>query len=230
MGFAGVHHLALITNNMKAQIEFFTQVVGMKLVGLFPMHGVEGASHCFIEAGEDCFLSFIEMEGVKVEPVLGVSHARDNTGPVAGGAMQHLAFHVETIDDLMNLRDRLRSNGYAVFGPLDHMISHSFYLGAPEGILLEFATAETCEALQPGKWVEAATGAKLGMSPEDLERYSHPPAFAGSGGAVPQPDMETAVLPTPVPTEMFEALGYLSDEELAAAVSFPAPETDEAAE
>ncbi|MEZ5228995.1 MAG: VOC family protein [Acidimicrobiales bacterium] len=38
----GVHHLAVNTANIKEQIEFFTDVLGAELVGLFWMHGVEG--------------------------------------------------------------------------------------------------------------------------------------------------------------------------------------------
>lgn len=220
MALTGIHHAAFITNDMKAQIEFYTQVVGMKLVGIFPMHGVEGASHCFLEAGKDCFLSFVQMEGDGVEPVYGVSHPTDNTGTVAGGAMQHIAFSCDTFEEMMDLRDRLRSHGYGVFGPLDHKMSHSMYLGSPEGILLEFATADKCEPVKAEEWVDPETAAALGMSEEDLARYVSPPAFDGSGGAVPQPPLDKVIHPTPVPRPMFEQLGYLSDKELAEALRF----------
>lgn len=223
MQFSGVHHIAFITNNMKAQMEFFTQVVGMKLVGLFPMHGVEGASHCFIEAGEDSYLSFVEIEGKKVDPVIGVTHAVDAGGEVAGGVMQHIAFKCDTMKEMLDLRDRLRSNGYAVFGPLDHGMSQSMYLGAPEGIHLEFSTVDTCAPVVAEDWVDPNTGAALEMSESDLARYMSPAAFSAQGGAVPQPAPESSVYPTPIPRPMFEALGHLSDAELAAAMSFEAP-------
>ena len=38
----GIHHIAIMSANMKAQLTFFTQVLGMPLVGLFEMHGVPG--------------------------------------------------------------------------------------------------------------------------------------------------------------------------------------------
>lgn len=222
MELTGIHHLALSTNDMKVQIEFFTQVVGMKLVGLFPMHGTEGASHCFLEAGEDCFLSFVQMQGVSIDPVIGVSHAADAGSAVAGGAMQHLSFKLDTMREMLDMRDRLRSNGYAVFGPLDHGISHSIYFAGPEGLLLEFATPEGCAAMDPAVWVEPATGELLGMSKEDLDRYISPPAFAGKAGAVPQPTGEGSVYPTPIPRPMYDALGLLNDQELKEALSFNA--------
>ena len=223
MAFAGVHHIALSTNDMKAQIEFFTQVVGMKLLGLFPMHGVEGASHCFLQAGETCFLSFIQMEGPDIRPVMGVSHAPDASAPVAGGAMQHLSFNVDTFEELMNLRDRLRSHGYAVVGPMDHSISESMYLGAPEGILLEFSTSDACEYLTPEKWVDPATARGVGISAEDLQRYTAPAPFVGSGGTVPQPPPGMSIYPTPIPRPMFDAVGHLNDTELRRALRYTPP-------
>ena len=226
MAFSGVHHAAFISNNMKAQIEFYTQVLGMKLVGLFPMHGVEGASHCFIEAGKDSYVSFVQIKDVNVEPVLGISHAADVSGPVAGGAMQHIAFKCDSVEEMLQLRDRLRSHGYAVFGPLEHGMSHSMYFAGPEGMLLEFATTDQCEPVRPEDWVDPGAAAEVGISQEELNGYVNPPAFEGQGGKVPQPPAETAVYPTPIPKPMFDQLGYLSDEQLREAMRFAQPASE----
>ena len=64
MALTEIHHAAFMSNDMKAQIEFYTQVLCMKLVGIFPMHGVPGASHCFIEAGKDSYVSFVQIQDV----------------------------------------------------------------------------------------------------------------------------------------------------------------------
>lgn len=223
MAVYGMHHIAFMTSDMKAQIEFYTQVVGLKLVGIFPFHGVDGATHCFLEGGNGFLLSFVQIKGREVDPVYGVSHARDVSDPVAGGALQHVALNVDTMDEMLNLRDRLRSNGYAVFGPLAHGISYSMYLGSPEGIHLEFATSDACETITAEKWVVPESAAIFDISEDDLERYKNPPAFKGKGGAVPQPSIDKAVLPTPIPQPMFEQLGYLSDEDLEKAMRFSAP-------
>ena len=221
MKISGVHHIAFCTNDMKAQLEFFTQVVGMKLIGLFPMHGApEGTTHSFLEAGENCYFSFIQFRGANIQPQIGLTHALDGASPVAGGAVQHMAFNVDTMDELMDLRDRIRSHGYAVVGPLGHGVSQSMYLGAPEGILLEFATSENCEELNGGKWIEEGSAAEIGATAEDIVRFSAPPAYAGQGGKVPQPDAATAVYPTPIPRPMFDAIGRLDDEDLKKAVKF----------
>ena len=226
MPMSGLHHAAFISNDMKSQIEFFTQVVGMKLVGIFPMHGAEDAVHCFLEAGDNSFLSFVQLKDAAAEPVPGVSHANDVLSPVARGALQHIAFKCDTMADLLEMRDRIRSHGYAVFGPLSHGMNYSMYFAAPEGILLEYSTTDTCAPVKAEDWVDPAAAATLGMSVGDLKRYTSPPSFTGAGGGkVPQPSGDGMVYPTPIPKPMFNALGHLPDDELAKAMEFEAPES-----
>jgi len=65
----GTHHLVLSTGNMKEQIEFFTDVVGMELVALYWVHGVEGAWHGFLKLDDECSLAFVYVPGnEKVKP------------------------------------------------------------------------------------------------------------------------------------------------------------------
>lgn len=45
----GIHHIAIMSADMKAQLTFFTQVMGFPLKGLFEMHGVPGGKHAFLE-------------------------------------------------------------------------------------------------------------------------------------------------------------------------------------
>src|SRR5437899_2682094 len=147
----GVHHLAIATRDIKAQIEFFTQVVGMELVALYWMHGVPNTVHAFLRLGDSSSIAFVQgPEMAAIEPVAGVSHAGFTAGPVAPGAMQHVALNVSSEADLLAIRDRLRSHHHWVMGLIDHGMCKSIYLAAPEGIMLEFATsAEPIDAGQP---------------------------------------------------------------------------------
>ena len=43
----GLHHLAISTANIKEQIEFLTDKLGMELVALYWMHGVKDTWHGF---------------------------------------------------------------------------------------------------------------------------------------------------------------------------------------
>jgi catechol 2,3-dioxygenase-like lactoylglutathione lyase family enzyme len=55
----GINHLAISTSNMKEQITFFTDVLGMRLVALYWMHVVEGCWHGFLEMNENSALAFV---------------------------------------------------------------------------------------------------------------------------------------------------------------------------
>lgn len=220
----GVHHLAIATRDIKVQIEFFTQVIGMELVALYWMHGVPDTLHGFLRLGDSSSLAFVQgPEMVSIEPALGVSHAGFTAGPVAPGAMQHVALSVPSLDALLAMRDRARTHGHWVMGPIDHGMCHSIYFAAPEGIMLEFATSE--RAIDAEEWIDPEVVAVCGIAPGELERYCRPPAFASRGGAVPQPDPHAR--PNFVYSgewrERGEALFGMSDEQIAALISVPTP-------
>ncbi|MGB1069968.1 MAG: VOC family protein [Henriciella sp.] len=101
----GIHHLAVSTANMKEQLGFFTQVLGMELVALYWMHGVDGAWHAFCKLNDHSSIAFVFMpENAKADRITGQSHAAHGGGPSAGGTMQHLAFNVDTEDELFEMR------------------------------------------------------------------------------------------------------------------------------
>src|SRR6516162_6929929 len=139
----GVHHLAICTKDIKKQIEFFTQTVGAKLVALYWMHGVDNTFHGFVNIGDSCSIAFVQSPEIgEIQPLKGVSHAAWTASPVAAGVMQHVAINVENEADLLAIRDRVRTYGNWVMGPIDHGCCKSIYLAAPEGIMLEFSTSE----------------------------------------------------------------------------------------
>jgi catechol 2,3-dioxygenase-like lactoylglutathione lyase family enzyme len=221
MGLAnGVHHLAIATRDMKGQIEFFTQVVGMELVALYWMHGVPETMHGFLRLNDRCSIALVQgPQMADIEPQLGVSHAGSAAGPVAPGAMQHVALNVDSEADLLVLRDRLRSNGYWVMGPIDHGMCKSMYLAAPEGIVLEFATSAV--PIDAEQWIDPEVVGRCGIDPADLERYRRPAPFVDRGGAVPNPDPH-ARPGMHVPPGM-EAIFSMSDREIAERLDFPLP-------
>ena len=106
---AGLHHLAVCTANMKEQIEFFTDKLGMELQALYWMHGVENTWHGFLRLNDESSIAFVcnpDIEGIRVE--LGETHAGNPGANCSRGTMQHLAMKVENHEDLLAMRDRLR--------------------------------------------------------------------------------------------------------------------------
>src|SRR5579863_7751666 len=223
MGLAnGVHHLAICTKDIKKQIEFFTQVVGAELVALYWMHGVENTFHGFLRLSDSSSIAFVQHPDIaKIQPIKGVSHAATTAGNVAPGVMQHLALNVDTEADLLAIRDRVRSHGNWVMGPLYHGFCKSIYLAAPEGIMLEFSTSEGVPIDQEA-WIDPEVVKLAGISPSDLKRYKNPPAFESRGGAVQNPPVDLQHPPINFPPGR-EEIDSMSDEEVTARMSETTP-------
>ncbi len=218
----GVHHLAICTKNMKEQIEFFTQVVGMELVALYWMHGVKNTYHGFVRMGDSSSLAFVQgPESGEIQPRTGVSHASWTAGLVAPGAMQHLALNVDTEEDLLTMRDRVRSHGHWVMGPLNHGFCKSIYFAGPEGMMLEFSTSEG-EAIDAESWIDPEVVKLNGISLEELEQYKNPPAFESQGGAVQNPEVDLNDPPMQFPPGQEEVYS-MSDEDVTEKLSEMTP-------
>ncbi len=218
----GVHHLAVNTANIKEQIEFFTDVLGAELVGLFWMHGVEGAWHAFCRLNDHCSMSFVELPANHdIEPQLGVTHAGTGAGASAPGTMQHLAFNVDSLDELRAMRDRIRSKGVNVMGEIDHGLCQSIYFAGPEGLTLEVATS--AEAIDARAWIDPEVVAKAGISEDELARYRHPEPFESAGGTVPQPPIDPAKPHMAYPPDRYAQLMSVPDEVLTASASYAEP-------
>lgn len=218
----GIHHLAVATADIKQQIEFFSQVLGMELVSLYWMHGLEGAWHGFVKANDFCYLAFVQMEEMKEIPIeFGKTHAGSGALPCAPGTMQHVAFNVDSPEELLGMRDRIRSNGVNVMGPIDHGFCESIYFAGPEGLTLEIATSS--EAIDQRAWIDPEVVALAGISEEDLSRFRQPPNYQHEGGSVPQPPIDEDKPHLRYPPDVYQMIIGMSDEDVTAVSSMPEP-------
>lgn len=219
----GLHHIAISVGDIKGQIEFFTQVCGMEMVALYWMHGVDQTFHCFLKMNDTCSIALVHNEDIpKIEPVSGVSYPSgwtgDNTAP---GTMQHLALNVDTDEELFAMRDRLRANGYWVYGPLDHGMFKSIYFKGLENLMLEFASSEGRDT-DPEMWVDPEVVELIGISPEELKNYKAPPPFVSQGGAIQNPEVDLKDPPMVFANNDQKIYG-MTDEEVTAQLSEPTP-------
>lgn len=218
----GVHHLAICTQDMKKQIEYFADVLGARLVALYWMHGTEGAWHGFMEITPECSIAFVQMPGTEVAPVQDVSHARHYGTPSAGGTMQHLALNVANRDDLLALRDRIRSRGIVVMGPLDHGFCVSIYFAGLEGLNLEISTS--AEPINSDAWIDPEVVGLADISAEELARYRAPADYSADVlGSIPQPDVDSSKPQIGYPEGLLRKLVKISDEEMFRTQSDPEP-------
>jgi catechol 2,3-dioxygenase-like lactoylglutathione lyase family enzyme len=140
----GVDHLALVTEDLPATMDFYTRVLQMQLVHVrrVPFERDRGQPpydnlrHYFFNMGNDTLLAFFEYpKGL----------ARSNRD--LPGGMQHLAFHVprERFDKMV---EHVRSCGINVIGPVP--LGGRFwsaYFFDNNGIRLELATSLAEESL-----------------------------------------------------------------------------------
>ena len=218
----GVHHLAIMTSDVKQQIEFFSDVLGMKLKALYWMHNVDGYFHAFMELNPSCSVAFVQSPEVKDIPVeMGASHAGNPTKPCAPGAMQHVAFNCDNDEELYAMRDRIRANGVRVLGPLDHGFCKSIYFGGPENLVLEVSTSEA--GINQEAWIDPEVVELNGISVEELVRYKNPPGFDHIGDPVPQPAAGTGRPEYSNMDEAFAAAFDLDDEVVTREMSESAP-------
>jgi catechol 2,3-dioxygenase-like lactoylglutathione lyase family enzyme len=218
----GVHHLAISTANIKSQIEFFSDVLGMELVGLFPMHGVPGGLHGFLEGSPQCLISFVQLpENADVEIEFGKTHSGNGASPSAPGSMQHLALKVDDDETLIAMRNRIRSRGMNVIGPIDHGMCRSIYFAGPEAMTLEIATSS--EALNAEAWIDPETVAEAGISASELERYKHPEPFKNPATPLPQPEMDPTKPHMQYPSAIYAQILKTPDEEITATSSYTEP-------
>jgi catechol 2,3-dioxygenase-like lactoylglutathione lyase family enzyme len=217
----GIHHLAFMAGDIKKHIAFFSDVMGCPLVALFDMHGVPGGLHAFLRLEDHSYFSIVQLPAVDQIPIeLGKTHAGNGALPSAPGTLQHLAFRVATDADLVAMRDRIRSHGVNVLGPIDHGMCRSIYFAGPDQMTLEVATSHA--AIDPDSWIDPSVLAKAGISGEEAARFRAPAVYAGPS-PVPQPAYDPTKPHMAYPQELYLQMLRAPDAAITAAGSYPNP-------
>ncbi|MGV9555554.1 VOC family protein [Streptomyces sp. NPDC003401] len=128
----GVDHLAFVTWKPRATVEFYTQALGMPLVHAITATGwvtddYPDFVHFFFDMGAGNRIAFFYYFGLPEED--GPSDLMHRS--------RHLAFHVDTEEELLAWRERLKAHGVRVTRPLAHELIESIYFDDPNGIQLE---------------------------------------------------------------------------------------------
>jgi catechol 2,3-dioxygenase-like lactoylglutathione lyase family enzyme len=217
----GIHHIAIMAANIKKHIDFFASVMGCPLVAMFDMHGVPGGIHAFLRLQHGCYFSIVQLpEAAEAHIQVGVTHAGSGAKACAPGTLQHLAFAVDDETALLSLRDRLRSHGINVFGPINHGFCKSIYFAGPDQLTLEVATSLI--RIDPRAWIDPATLAAADISPEEVEQYRSPTHYSGPS-PVPQPPYDPAKPHQAIELDRYRELLAMSDEEYAARAAYAPP-------
>jgi hypothetical protein len=89
---------------------------------------------------------------------------------------------------MMAMRDRLRSKGVPVMGPVDHGMCVSMYFAGLENLSLELSYST--EAINAEAWIDPEVVELAGITADELARYKQPAEFADQHGATPQPALD----------------------------------------
>jgi len=130
MKFNGVNHIALATGRIDETIRFWRDLLGMRLIaGL----GEPGNRQYFLEISETCSMAFFEWP--EVAPVPEKEHGRVVSGPFA---FDHIAFGLDSEDELRELKDKLEAAEIWVSEVIDNGFIYSIFSFDPNGIAIEF--------------------------------------------------------------------------------------------
>jgi catechol 2,3-dioxygenase-like lactoylglutathione lyase family enzyme len=155
----GVHHVAYRCKDAKETVEFYRDVLGMDFQLAIAEDHVPSTGaydpymHIFLDAGNGNVLAFFELPQ---QPDMG----RDENTPQW---VQHIAFKVATMDDLLAAKARAEDMGLEVLGPTHHGIFKSIYFFDPNGHRLELA----CNIGTPEQMAELKR-----VAPEMLDEWS----------------------------------------------------------
>lgn len=152
MKLSGIHHVAYRCKDAKETVEWYEKYLNMEYKLAFAEDHVPSTGaydpymHVFLDAGNGNVLAFFELPQ---QPEMG----RDENTPAW---VQHLAFKVESMDDLINTKAKLEADGIEVIGPTNHTLFKSIYFFDPNGHRLELAvdtnTPEMDARVDAVKW------------------------------------------------------------------------------
>ncbi|PLV48662.1 hypothetical protein X011_16800 [Mycobacterium tuberculosis variant microti OV254] len=205
---------------MKSQLEFWCDVLGCPLRALYYMHGVDGAYHGFVELASDSYVAFVQHPDNPKDIEWGITHAGNPGGAVTVGAMQHVALHVDSLDEVLTLRDRIRSRGVQVIGPVDHGFIKSIYFAGPEGLSLEVCCGTDIDA---DAWVDPEVVELCDISLNELAAMKNPSTFERPEQPLAQPPIDPTKPAMHYPDGVYEAIASMSDQQIWETVSEPIP-------
>ena len=157
----GLNHLALVCSDMKRTVDFYSKVLGMRLLKTVELPGGSG-QHFFFDAGGGQSLAFFWFPKAP-QAAPGIAAPRKVVGVdedgglpdlvTAHGSMNHVAFDVPQ-EKLEEYQAKLKAKGVPCSIVFDHDDSpigmapkgdattwiRSIYFRDPDGIMLEFAS------------------------------------------------------------------------------------------
>jgi len=172
-----IHHAAYRCKDAKETVEWYAKHLDMKFILAIAENEVPSTKvpdpymHVFLDAGSGNVLAFFELPS---QPPMD----RDRNTPAW---VQHMALKVESVEKVLEMKERLLAAGIDVLGPTDHTIFKSIYFYDPNGHRVELAadcgTPEMYKKLDEVKWEMLEEWSKTKRAPAHA-RWMHDGSMA----------------------------------------------------
>jgi len=139
----GLHHFAYRCKDAEETRRFYEDVLGLPLYHIIQSDHVPSTgeycpyTHIFFRMRDGSCIAFFD---------LGDDVAAEKS-PNTPDWVNHIALRVDTVDELEQVKARLKAHGHEVIGVTDHEIFKSIYFFDPNGIRVEL-TAQLASEMQ----------------------------------------------------------------------------------
>jgi glyoxylase I family protein len=126
----GLHHITLICADVERSVDFYRNLLGLRVVKQTVNEDDRGARHLF----------FGDEEGRPGTLITCLEYADLDEGVVGRGSTHHFALAVDSDEELSAWRDYLISRGVPATEVMDRTYFKSVYVRDPDGHIVELAT------------------------------------------------------------------------------------------
>lgn len=130
MDILGLHHITLVSSNAQQTADFYTRVLGLRLVKKTVNFDDPGSYHLY----------FGDETGRPGTAITFFEWAHVPKGKHGIGGTHHFALRVADYDGLLKWKRRLTDLNIPVAGPYDRHYFKSIYFKDPDGVNIEIAT------------------------------------------------------------------------------------------
>lgn len=135
--FAALHHVALVTNDMKKTVAFYRDVLGSQVAMGHRLPRPDNARHYFITVAPNTVFAFFEFPNAEMPSY------KDATLPSTGRALDHISFFAEDDAQFDTWYERLQKADVKHLSPIRDMgIVRAFFFADPNDIVLEVMSAK----------------------------------------------------------------------------------------
>ena len=106
--FSALHHVALVTNDMKATVAFYRDVLGSDIAFAHRLSRDDNVRHYFITVAPNTVFAFFEF------PDAERPEFQEATMPKSNRHLDHVDFYVESVEDIHRWAERLEAHDVEV--------------------------------------------------------------------------------------------------------------------